>query len=148
MCTVYKQCIPCITPGVPGRIFVSWFSEPEYLEKCIVHDWRTKSFLDDSSWEINAKSTQNQRKINAKSTQNQRKINATSRVSPIRWYKRVLDLTSNMVQPIAFGVSFNFNLQSQSHWSLFNGTWQKRPRELENRLRSEIEEMTLQMPVQ
>ena len=30
---------------------------------------------------------------------------------------------------IAFGVSINFNLQSQSHWSLFNGTWQKRPRE-------------------
>ena len=49
------------------------------------------------------------------------------------------------IQPIAFGVSFNLNLQSQSHWSLFNGTWQKRPRELENRLRFEKEEMTLQM---
>ena len=24
---------------------------------------------------------------------------------------------------IAFGVSFNPNLQSQSHWSLFNRTW-------------------------
>ena len=36
-------------------------------------------------------------------------------------------------------------LQSQSRWSLFNGTWQKRRRELENRLRFEIEEMTLQV---
>ena len=31
----------------------------------------------------------------------------------------------------------NANLQSQSHWSLFNGTWQKRPRELDHRLRFE-----------
>jgi len=29
------------------------------------------------------------------------------------------------IQPIAFGVSFNLNLQSQSDWSLFNETWQK-----------------------
>jgi len=50
-----------------------------------------------------------------------------------------------VLQPIAFGASFNLNAQSQSRWSLFNGTWQKRPRELENRLRFEIEEMTLQM---
>jgi len=49
------------------------------------------------------------------------------------------------VQPIAFGVSFNFNLQSQSHWSLFNQTWQKRPRELDCRFRFENEEMTLQL---
>jgi len=48
-------------------------------------------------------------------------------------------------QPIAFGVSFDFNLQSQSPWSLFNETWQKRPRKLEHRLRFEIEEMTLQI---
>ena len=40
-----------------------------------------------------------------------------------------------LVQPIAFGVSLNLNLQSQSHWSLFNGTWQKRPGELDQRLR-------------
>jgi len=32
---------------------------------------------------------------------------------------------SSIVQPIAFGVSFNLNLQSQSHWPLFNGTWAK-----------------------
>ena len=44
------------------------------------------------------------------------------------------------VQPIAFGVSFNFNLQFR--WSLFNGTWQKRLGELEHRLRSEIEDDT------
>jgi len=50
-----------------------------------------------------------------------------------------------MLQPIAFGVLFNLNLQSQSPWSLFNGMWQKRPRELDYRLRFEIEEVTLQM---
>jgi len=27
-------------------------------------------------------------------------------------------------QPVAFGVSFNRSLHSQSCWSLFNGTWQ------------------------
>ena len=46
---------------------------------------------------------------------------------------------------IAFGVSFNLNLQSQSPWSLFNGMWQKRHRELEHRLRFETGEMSLQM---
>jgi len=35
------------------------------------------------------------------------------------------------------GVSFTLNLQFQSHWSLFNGTWQKRPRALDHRLRFE-----------
>ena len=35
------------------------------------------------------------------------------------------------LQPLAFGVSFILNLQSQSHWSLFDGTWQTRPSELE-----------------
>jgi len=49
------------------------------------------------------------------------------------------------VQPIAFGVSVNLNLHSQCHCSLFNGTWQTRPRELDSRLRFEIQEMTLQM---
>jgi len=49
-----------------------------------------------------------------------------------------------MVQPIAFGVSFHFNLQSQSHWRLFNGNWQKRPKDLDHRLRFAIEEMTFQ----
>ena len=39
----------------------------------------------------------------------------------------------------------NLILQSQSNWSLFNGTWQKRHRELENRLSCEIGEMTLRM---
>ena len=48
-------------------------------------------------------------------------------------------------QPIAFSVSCNLILQSQSHWSLFNGTWPKRPRGLDNRLSFEIGEMTLQM---
>jgi len=50
-----------------------------------------------------------------------------------------------VLQPIAFGVSFHLNLQSQSPWSLINRTWQKRPRELDHGLRFEIEEMTLQM---
>ena len=44
-----------------------------------------------------------------------------------------------------FRVWFNFNLQCQSHWSLFNGTWQKRLRELDHWLNFEIEEITLQM---
>ena len=48
-------------------------------------------------------------------------------------------------QPIAFEDSFNLNLESQSRWSLFNGTWQKRPRELDHRLSLKKEEMTLQM---
>ena len=49
------------------------------------------------------------------------------------------------IQTIAFEVSFNVNIQSQSNWSLFNGTRQKRRRELDNRLSFEIGEMTLQM---
>ena len=47
------------------------------------------------------------------------------------------------IPPKAFGVSLN--LQSLSHWFLFNGTWQKRPRELDHRLRFKTEVMTLQM---
>jgi len=54
-----------------------------------------------------------------------------------------------MIQPIAFGVSFQLNLQSQSQsqsqWSLFNRTWRKRPRKLDHRLRFEMAVMTLQM---
>ena len=46
-----------------------------------------------------------------------------------RWKgPRRLRLEIKGVQPIAFGVSFNLLPQSQSHWSLFSGTWQKRPR--------------------
>jgi len=54
-------------------------------------------------------------------------------------------LISSQVHPIAFGLSFHLNLQSQSPWSLFTGTWQKRPRQLDYRLRLEIGEMTFQM---
>jgi len=50
-----------------------------------------------------------------------------------------------VLQPVAFGVSLNLNLQSQSPWSLFNRTRKKRPGELDHRLRFENEEMTLQM---
>ena len=39
--------------------------------------------------------------------------------------------------------SRNPQSQSQSHWSLFNATWQKRPREPDHRLRFETEEITL-----
>ena len=53
--------------------------------------------------------------------------------------------TQGMLQPIAFGVSFNLNVQSQSHWSLVNGTCQKKPTELKHRLRIEPEEITLQI---
>jgi len=45
----------------------------------------------------------------------------------------------SLVQPMALGMSF----KSQPPSSLFNGTWQKRLRELDYRLRFEIEEMTL-----
>jgi len=49
------------------------------------------------------------------------------------------------VQPIASGVSFDLILESQSPWSFFNGTCQKRPRELDHRFRFEKEAMTLRM---
>jgi len=49
------------------------------------------------------------------------------------------------VQAIAFEESFNLILPSQSEWSLFKGTWQKRVRELDYRLSFESGEMTLQM---
>jgi len=52
---------------------------------------------------------------------------------------------SIQVSSLASEVSFNLNLQSESPWSPFHGTWQKRPGELESRLRFEIKEMTLQM---
>ena len=55
-------------------------------------------------------------------------------------------------QPVAFGVLFHRDLQSPSQRSLLNGTWQKRrllnrtwqkrSRELDDRQRSEIQEMT------
>jgi len=45
----------------------------------------------------------------------------------------------------SFGLSFNLILQSQSNWSLFNGTWQKSSRELVNQIIFEIGEMTLKM---
>jgi len=48
-------------------------------------------------------------------------------------------------QPIAFGVSFNLALQSQSNWSGFDGTWLKRRGEVDNRFSFEIGGMTLQM---
>ena len=47
------------------------------------------------------------------------------------------------IQHIAFGVSFHLILQSQSNWSLFNGTWQKRRTEVDHRLSFGIGERTL-----
>ena len=47
------------------------------------------------------------------------------------------------VQPVVFGVSVDLILHSQSVWSLFNKTWQKRRKELDNRLIFEIGETTL-----
>jgi len=49
-----------------------------------------------------------------------------------RTYEWVMNIDckdAESVQPIAFGVSSKLNPQSQSHWSLFNGTWK---RDLEN----------------
>ena len=53
------------------------------------------------------------------------------------------NITYDILQPIMIGVSSNLNLHSQFNWSLFNRMWQKRPRELDYRLRFKIEEMTL-----
>jgi len=49
-----------------------------------------------------------------------------------------------MLHPNVFWVSFSPNLKSQSRGSVFDETWQKRPRERDQRLRFENEEMTLQ----
>ena len=46
---------------------------------------------------------------------------------------------------VAFGVSFNLILQSESNWSLFNGTWPKKSKLLYDRLRFEVGGLTLQM---
>ena len=51
------------------------------------------------------------------------------------------------LQPIAIRVfesQLNLNLQSQSPWSLFDGTWQKGPGELDHRLRLGNEARTLE----
>jgi len=49
------------------------------------------------------------------------------------------------VQPTANAVALDLILESQSKRSLFNGAWQKRPRELNTRLRFDIGEMTLRL---
>ena len=49
------------------------------------------------------------------------------------------------IQPIAFGVSCNLILHSQSNWSLFNGTGQERCRAVHARLIFEIREMRFQI---
>ena len=52
------------------------------------------------------------------------------------------------VQAVAFGKSFNLNLQPKSiqcQWFLLNGTWLNGHGELDHRLRLEIKEVTLQM---
>ena len=55
-----------------------------------------------------------------------------------------IDILSH-VQPVAFGVSLDLILESQSSRSLSNGTWQKRPSELDHRLSFEIGELTLHL---
>jgi len=52
---------------------------------------------------------------------------------------------SYQVQLIAFEMLFSLNLQFQSRWSLLNGTWLKRPIQLDHRFRFENQEMTLQI---
>jgi len=49
------------------------------------------------------------------------------------------------VQPIVFGVSFNFKFQLQSHGSLCSETWQQRLTEGDHQLRLEDEETTPQL---
>jgi len=43
----------------------------------------------------------------------------------------VMIVCAHTTQPIVREVLFTLSLQSQSHWSLFNGTWQKRSVELD-----------------
>ena len=57
----------------------------------------------------------------------------------------ILKFVSHTTRPNAFGVSFNLHLHSQSHWSLFHGTWQKRPRQIDHRMTSGKELTTLLM---
>jgi hypothetical protein len=54
-----------------------------------------------------------------------------SHVTHINESRRKHEKIIPKVQPIAFEVLFHLNLQSQSHRSLLNGTWQKRSRELD-----------------
>ena len=54
-------------------------------------------------------------------------------------------MSSGIVQPPVFEESFNLIIEFQFQWSHFNGTWQKRHRDPDNRWRFEIREMTLQM---
>ena len=49
------------------------------------------------------------------------------------------------VQPFAMKESFVLNLQSESHAFLFDETWQKRPRKLDDRMRLEEKKLTIQM---
>ena len=46
------------------------------------------------------------------------------------WHARDWDVR-HIYTAYVFWVSINLNLQSQSDWSFFSGTWQKRPRELD-----------------
>jgi len=41
------------------------------------------------------------------------------------WSRDAVCENGRLMQHIAFGVSFNLNLKSQSSWSPFNGTWHK-----------------------
>ena len=58
-----------------------------------------------------------------------------------KWSHDALTNVSDLLQPIAFGMSCNLNLQSQSCECLFNKSRQQRPRERDQRLRFENEEI-------
>jgi len=47
------------------------------------------------------------------------------------------------VQAIAFAASFNLSFQSQFYWSLFHGTWQKRPREFDHRMQWAVQAIAI-----
>jgi len=51
----------------------------------------------------------------------------------------IISTGNTFVRIIAFGMSFNLNLQFQSHLSFVNRTWHKRPRERDDWLRFEIQ---------
>ena len=52
-----------------------------------------------------------------------------------------MSIALKVLQPIAFGVSSNLTLHSQSHGSLFNETRQKRPKERDEEMKFETTEV-------
>ena len=66
----------------------------------------------------------------------------TTRYHGLHLYiKGALDCSRNseIQHLVAFGVPFSLIFQSASNWSLFNGTWPKNSKQLDDRLRFEVD---------